>query len=285
MHFQMKNNFIAKLQSILPQHALSRLAGQLANARTPWLKNFLIQQFIRKYQIDMRLALQEDPNMYATFNDFFIRQFKVELRPIDTGEDIIASPADGAIAQIGSIKQGELLQAKGFHFTLQSLFANHPIADCFDEGEYATIYLAPYNYHRVHMPLTGKLTQSIYVPGKLFSVNRATSQAIPNLYGRNERFITIFDTLVGPMAVILVGAMIVGSIQMVWMNEPVRASQAYTETYSQTISLMKGEELGHFHLGSTVILLFPRNTIAWQPKWQAQDFIEYGQALACILKK
>ena len=276
----MVKRLLIHLQALLPQHSFSRLMGKLAEARTPWLKDLLIRQFIRQYAVNMREALQEDPTAYACFNDFFTRQLKPELRLMASGENEVLSPADGSLAQIGHIEKNQLLQAKGFYFTIDALFANQTAwAAHFNDGEFATIYLAPHNYHRVHMPLAGNLIQTIYVPGKLFSVNRTTSTYVPNLYSRNERVITLFETSAGKMAVILVGAMIVGSMQLAWMDKPLRGPAPLIQTPDSPFALTKGAELGHFRLGSTVILLFQKNVIQWEPRWHSQDLIEYGQSL------
>src|SRR5579862_5099450 len=201
----------ALLQNLIPQHLLSRLSGQIAESRHPWLKNKLISYFMKHYHINMHEAIRENPQDYLSFNDFFIRQLKPNLRPICPGENAIASPVDCCIAQIGQAKSNQLLQAKDFYFDLENLLGKDvALAKKFYDANFATLYLAPSNYHRVHMPLTGTLVKSIYVPGKLFSVNRMTSELVPHLYSRNERLITVFETETGPMAIILVGALIVG---------------------------------------------------------------------------
>ncbi len=272
------------LQYLLPQHALSTLAGRLANIRTPGIKNWMINKFIHDYHIDMLEATEPSIDAYATFNDFFIRRLKPELRPIADQASHIASPADGSIAQSGTIHGHQLLQAKGMYYTLHTLLGGDTEAvSQFTDGSYATIYLAPHNYHRVHMPLAGKLEKTIYIPGRLFSVNIMTSSIIPNLYARNERLICLFSTSAGPMAIILVGAMIVGSIKTVWMDAPVRANQIITTSFTDKIMLEKGAELGHFNLGSTVIVLFGKNQAAWSPQLQAGKTIQYGEPIGSIV--
>lgn len=274
----MFDRLFSYFQYVLPQHRLTTFAGALANSKTVWLKNWLIQRFIKVYHIDLTDALIEDPMAYESFNQFFIRKLKTDCRPIAAESNAIASPADGFIAQIGTIHQKQLLQAKNFYFDLDTLLGGDTqLAACFDSGAFATIYLAPHNYHRVHMPLTGQLEKTIYVPGRLFSVNRMTSQWIPQLYSRNERLITVFNTEAGPMAVILVGAMIVGNIQTTWRKHPYQADQINIESYS--CSLKKGDELGHFKLGSTVILLFGKNKAQWLPSMQANSMIKMGELL------
>lgn len=268
------------LQKWIPQHLFSRGMGWLAQIQIPWIKNWMIHRFIRKYHVDMSAALNENPESYSDFNHFFIRELKPSLRPIATDEDGIISPVDGSIAQIGKVSKNQLLQAKGFYYDLETLLGGDPdLANLFYDGSFATLYLAPRDYHRVHMPLTGNLVKSIYLPGKLFSVNKMTSEIIPELYARNERLVTLFNTTAGPMAVILVGAMIVGNIQTVWMNEPVRSTASLISLPSAEIHLRKGAELGHFTLGSTVIVLFGKNKVAWTNTMHAESIVKMGQLL------
>jgi len=267
-------------QYVLPQHLLSQSIGWLADSHLPWLKNAFIRIFITMYHVNLREAIVEDPSAYPTFNDFFTRHLKPELRPIAPSPQAIATPADGTLSQCGRIQQDQLLQAKQFYFDLPTLLGNDVTdAQTFLNGYFATIYLAPHNYHRVHMPITGKLIKTVYVPGKLFSVNRMTSELIPQLYSRNERLICYFQTEVGTMAVILVGAMIVGSIQTVWMDDPVRATHVQTEPAPYDFILNKGAELGLFKMGSTVIVLFPQDTIQWSPTLQSSQLVHMGEEL------
>lgn len=254
-------------QYILPKYWLTRLIGYLANSRVRWIKNSFIRFICGAYPIDMSEAAIANPYNFPTFNAFFTRALKPGIRPINEAADAIVSPADGSIAQIGTIHHEQLLQAKDMYFDLSTLLGGQTaLAAEFQNGTFATIYLAPHNYHRVHMPLAGTLRQSIYIPGSLFSVNRMTSRLIPNLYARNERLVLIFDTNAGPMAVILVGALIVGSIQTVWMREPIRSNRIEISTPEQPIRLEKGAEVGHFQMGSTVILLMPAGKCEWSPQ-------------------
>ena len=279
----MRSQFFIYLQNILPQHLLSEFAGKLAESRSPALKNFLIKRFIKKYNIDMNEANIQNPGDYACFNDFFIRELRPELRPVATEKNVITSPVDGTVSAIGSIKEHQLLQAKNFYFQLTELLGgDKELAQDFYNGNYTTLYLAPHNYHRVHMPFSGKLLKTIYVPGKLFSVNKITTELVPNLFSRNERLISIFETEAGLMTVILVGAMIVGTIQTVWMKEPIRAKQIITKTFTNNIFLEKGAELGYFKLGSTVILLFQNDRTRWDSTLQPDSLIKYGQSLGII---
>lgn len=257
------DTLLTHAQALLPQHALSRFAGRLANSTRPWLKDKLIHYFLGKYDINLAEAEKSDPKAYVSFNDFFTRALKPGTRHLSDNPKAIASPADGCFAELGRINDTQLIQAKGMVYSLASLFANDPAADHFKQGQFATIYLAPHDYHRVHMPFSGRLIKTIYIPGRLFSVNRMTTDLIPNLYARNERLICLFETAAGPMAVILVGAMIVGSMQTVWMNTPIRAKHTQVDTPSTPITLNKGDELGRFSLGSTVLVLFPEGSSHW----------------------
>lgn len=280
----MLKHFFAYIQYLLPQHLISRSAGMLANSKNPSIKNTFIKKFIQLYKIDMAEAVIENPDNYANFNDFFIRYLKPELRMIDQAPQMIVCPADGKIAEAGNINKQLLLQAKGQYFDLTGLLGgDQALAKHFENGQFATVYLAPNNYHRVHMPISGELIKTIYIPGKLFSVNRMTSDLIPQLYSRNERFVAIFETAIGPVAIILVGAMIVGSMQTVWMKEPIRGNQIISETPGDRIVLEKGAELGHFKLGSTVIMLFGKDQMKWLPAVQTDVSVKFGQALGEIL--
>lgn len=270
-------------QYILPQHGISTIMGKMANAKNVWLKNKLIDSFCRHYQIDFSEAAIQDPHAYDSFNHFFTRELKTGVRPIIAGDHTIASPADGTIAALGTIQQQQLVQAKNMYFNATSLLGGQAdLGALFEDGHYATIYLAPHNYHRVHMPVTGKLRQSVYIPGKLYSVNRMTSQLIPNLYARNERLALIFDTEMGPVAVIMVGALIVGSMQTVWMKEPKRSHQIEIDNPTNEIRLEKGAELGRFLLGSTVILLLPKSRLQWSETATTDCSVQTGQ-LICTL--
>lgn len=252
----------AALQRLLPQHTLSRLLAKLAQAQTPWLKNYLIRQFIRAYQIDLDDPISSSPEDFASFNDFFTRRLKPEARPIAASANTIVSPADGFISQIGDIRHGELIQAKGLSYTASRLLGEpaHQLGN-FQQGEFATIYLSPRDYHRVHAPLTGQLLFSRYIPGRLFSVDSATTNYIDNLFTRNERLVCLFETAVGKCAVVMVGAMLVAGIASVWHGRYQPNVLLETDHSKQDIALAKGAELGQFHFGSTVILLFEQ-----QPK-------------------
>lgn len=263
--------FAIFMQHLLPQHGLSRLAGWLARNRWPWLKKILIHYFIHRYDVDFQAAQIENPHDYPSFNALFTRHLKPELRPIASGLNQIACPVDGCISQLGDIKANNLFQAKGFYFDLAALLGSEKNAVLFFEGRFITFYLAPKDYHRVHMPLTGTLIHTHYIPGKLFSVNQQTTCHIENLFSQNERLICLFDTTAGPMAMILVGAMLVGSIKTVWKEN------------EKNISIEKGAELGHFEMGSTVIFLLAKNRATWSSELKENSNVLMGQSIGTLL--
>nr|WP_290444284.1 archaetidylserine decarboxylase [Pseudoalteromonas sp. XMcav2-N] len=249
------------LQYALPKHAVSRLVGKLAAAEAGALTTTLIKLFIKQYKIDMSEALHEDPAHYKTFNEFFTRPLKPGIRPLAEDAGILAHPVDGAISQLGDVVDGQIIQAKGHDYSLQTLLGGKEsdVAPYLG-GKFATIYLAPKDYHRIHMPLDGTLKKMIYVPGDLFSVNPLTAQNVPNLFARNERVVAIFDTEIGPLAMVLVGATIVASIETIWAGTvtPPAGKDVFSWDYpaegDNAVKLKKGDEMGRFKLGSTVIL-------------------------------
>ena len=273
------------VQYLLPHHFLSRLAGSIAECRWPWFKNRLIRWFIHRYQVDMSEAADPGPDNYPHFNAFFTRALHSTARPIDTNQHAIISPADGCISQIGAIDKGSVLQAKGQNYSLLSLLANdQQLADDFHCGHFATIYLAPRDYHRAHMPIAGKLRDMYYVPGTLFSVNHATATYVPGLFARNERVVCVFDTAIGPMIMVLIGAMLVASIETVWAGT-VTPQQRVIHHYDYrprraAIHLSRGAEMGRFKLGSTVILLFAEGAVQWQQRYVVGSRLSIGEALA-----
>jgi len=273
---------LSKLQRFLPQHYLSSFAGLLANCKIRWLKNRLIQYFVWRYPINLTEAVNPHPYEYACFNDFFTRALKPESRPIAKGIHDLVSPVDGQISQLGTILQGKIFQAKEHHFTAEELLGGDTtLAEPFVNGSFLTVYLAPKDYHRVHMPIDGALTQVIYVPGSLYSVNSKTTLCTPNLFARNERVIAIFNTSIGRVAVVLVGAMIVGSIEMISTGTitPPRCKSIQTWQLDHPIYLKRGEELGRFKLGSTVIVLFEADKVTWDPPFAATELVQFGQRL------
>ncbi|WP_166264211.1 archaetidylserine decarboxylase [Marinobacter caseinilyticus] len=271
-------------QYLAPQLTISKLAGKLAdNEHQPELKNRVIRWFIGRYGVDMSEATESDPSQYASFNAFFTRTLKPGLRPIAGDDSVFVSPVDGAISQLGHISSDRVFQAKGQSFSLTELLGGssdraHPFAD----GEFATIYLAPRDYHRIHMPVAGTLREMVHVPGKLFSVNPVTAQNVPNLFARNERVAAIFDTEFGPMALVLVGAMIVGSVETTWAGIVAPgtkdvSSVRYNDS-ANPICFEKGEEMGRFRLGSTVVMVVPKDAVKWNPELTAESSVKMGQA-------
>jgi phosphatidylserine decarboxylase len=271
------------LQHILPQHALSRLVLRATRVRAPWFKNWLIRGFLQLYAIDMTEAVQADPLRYGSFNEFFTRALKPDVRVLARSTCEIACPVDGAISEAGKIDGASLLQAKGRHYTLDELLASRAWAKHFEGGSFATIYLAPFNYHRVHMPLNGRLRETVYVPGRLFSVNSVTASLVPRLFARNERVLTWFDTAFGEFALILVGALNVGSIATVWAGDITPAPRRVARTLPpQEVSLEQGQELGRFNMGSTVILLFQKDRAHWRDDLRAGATVRLGQSLGFL---
>lgn len=281
----MKNYLFICLQYLLPQHLLSRCAGKLAASKTPWIKNYLIRSFKHYFNIDLSEAKCQDPLAFNSFNDFFCRELTPGARPISDDRAAIVSPADGCFSQVGKINNGQIIQAKGQYFSVQNLLADQQAASMFLDGDFATIYLSPRDYHRVHMPFAGRLLSTTYVPGKLFSVNTATTEKVPNLFARNERLVCMFETDTGPMAVVLVGAMIVASIETAWSGEVApSSSRKITKTeYNSEVYLNKGDEVGRFKLGSTVILLFPNDQIKWQESIGTGSHCTMGKTIAKYL--
>jgi phosphatidylserine decarboxylase len=270
-------------QHLLPQHALSRLVLRATRARAVWFKNALIRGFLKLYSIDMSEALEPDPLAYGSFNEFFTRALKPGVRPIAAGAGDIACPVDGAVSEAGQIEGDQLLQAKGRRYTLSELLASQAWASHFDGGSFATIYLAPFNYHRVHMPLRAQLRETVYVPGCLFSVNAVTAAQVPRLFARNERVLTLFDTAFGEVALILVGALNVGSLATVWAGDITPAARRVVTTLPRhAVSLAKGEELGRFNMGSTVILLFQAGRAQWHADTRAGATVRLGQSLGLL---
>lgn len=259
----------------LPHHLLSRCLGRIVRWRwKPW-KNLLIRGFIRHYRVDMSLAAAPDPGAYRHFGEFFARPLRPGARPPDS--EGVLSPVDGSISRIGYASESELLQAKGRRYRLEELLPEGRAAP-FRGGAYATFYLSPRDYHRVHIPIDGELRERRYVPGRLFSVNPAATRLIPRLYARNERLALMFDTPAGEMAVVMVGALFVGGLETVW-DAPAGPPPASGETSQR---LARGQELGRFNMGSSVILLFPRDRIRWHASLHAGDPVRVGQSLGTL---
>ncbi|SEA06370.1 archaetidylserine decarboxylase [Alkalimonas amylolytica] len=278
------------LQYILPKHLISRLVGYLAAARLGFFSHMLIKLFIKAYKIDMTEAKYEQARDYRSFNEFFTRPLKDGIRPLAEAADIIAHPVDGTISQLGAITDGKLVQAKKHNYSLQTLLGGEAeTAAPFLGGQFATIYLAPKDYHRIHMPVSGILREMIYVPGDLFSVNPLTADNVPNLFARNERVVTIFDTELGPMALVLVGATIVASIETVWAGTitPPTGKTVHRWQYPATgptaVRLEKGAEMGRFKLGSTVVLAFAPEQLEFLTEQQPGSITRMGAPFAKLL--
>lgn len=275
-------------QYLVPQHLLSRLTYHLTRCRWKPLKNLVIRLFIRMFNVDMSEAAEPDYRAYRHFNHFFTRPLKPGIRTIATGKSVV-SPVDGRISQVGAINADNLFQAKHRFYTLESLLAgNREMAGLFLDGAFATLYLSPRDYHRIHMPLDGRLSRMMYVPGRLFAVNARTTRVVHGLFARNERVISLFDTPAGPMALVMVGAINVGSLETAWAGEitPGTGREIQSWDYndrSPAIELARGEEMGRFNMGSTVILLFGKGRINWLAGIQAETGITLGMPLAEML--
>ena len=268
---------------LFPHHLVSRITFWLTRLKTP-LKNPAIRVFIRTFDVDMSEAIHRAPEDYTCFNDFFTRKLTPGSRPITTGANTIACPADGRISQIASYQNYQAIQTKEQYFSMQQLLGDVAGYGSLNEnGKFATIYLSPKNYHRVHMPFDGALIEMIHVPGRLFSVAPYSAQVIKNLYGRNERIVSIFATSVGYMAVVMVGAVNVSAIEMSWVGlvTPPRGRTVQRTQYTD-IQLKKGEQLGIFHMGSTAMVVFESNKIEWSQALQLQQTVQMGQALGTV---
>lgn len=269
------------LQYALPKHAITALAGWLANAHAGKVTTAVIAWFVKRYQVNMNEA--EAPNIkhYATFNDFFTRPLKQGARPLAVADFIC--PVDGAISQFGRIEKDQIFQAKGHLYATSTLLAgDEKAAAYYEHGLFATLYLSPRDYHRIHMPCDGKLLSMKYVPGDLFSVNPSTAQGVPNLFARNERVVCEFEAAFGRFVLVLVGATIVGSMATVWHGiiNPPRSKKIRTWDYSEkNISLKQGEEMGRFLLGSTVVMLLPKNTLIFNALWTSEKPIKLGEMM------
>ena len=273
-------------QKLLPQHFLSSLMYKVTRITWTPFKNLIIRSFIKFYDVDMSIAEQPDPGQYKSFNEFFTRKLNSASRHISISKKSIISPVDASISQYGHIQKDKLVQAKGKEFTLLSLLGgDQALADNFINGEFITLYLSPRDYHRIHMPINGELQSMMYVPGKLFSVSPATTQGIDNLFARNERVINIFKTEIGNVALIMVGAIFVGSMKTIWSGEitPTNIREISIQNYDQLdekIRLDKGMEAGRFNMGSTVILLFENGKISWDSKIKTNTSINMGRQIA-----
>lgn len=278
----MTDRLFVLLQYLLPQHGVSRFVHWATRVRTRWFKNLLIRSFVRGFRVDMSDAAEPQATAYPTFNAFFTRALIADARPTPGSPLAIAAPVDGTVSQAGLAADGRLFQAKDRDYGLADLLGDRTLATNLSGGAFATIYLAPYNYHRIHMPLDGELRRMIYLPGRLFSVNAATVRSVPRLFARNERVVCCFDTAAGPLAMVLVGALNVGSIETVWAGEvaPGRPRRGAVADYAPgEIVLGRGEEMGRFNMGSTVIAVFAPGQVALAPALTAGALVRLGQSI------
>ncbi|MDD2544972.1 MAG: archaetidylserine decarboxylase [Burkholderiaceae bacterium] len=270
------------LQQILPKQALTTLAGHFASAHCGRLTTFVIRQFVARYGVHMAEAAEPDVARYPTFNAFFSRALQAGARPL-AAADLIC-PVDGAISQFGPIDQDQIFQAKGHRYSTTALVGgDSALAARFQNGSFATLYLSPRDYHRIHMPCAGRLTRMVHVPGELFSVNPATARGVPGLFARNERVVCVFESAHGPFVLVLVGATIVGSMATVWhgLVNPPRTGQLRRWDYPEgQVELQQGDEMGRFLLGSTVVMLFPEGPLQFNPEWAPAKGIRLGEAMA-----
>ena len=269
-------------QYLIPQHALSMLMYRVTRCEVVWLKNAIIRFITRQYQVNMAEAAETDLATYSSFNAFFTRLLKEGVRPLADNE--IISPVDGVVSQAGPIISGQIVQAKGQDYSVLTLLGGDDALTAeFTGGQFATIYLSPKDYHRIHMPVTGKLKKMRYVPGKLFSVSPRTARAVPDLFARNERVVVTFDTPIGPMVMVLVGAIFVGSMATVWSGQITpsygKVIQQWTYDGEQAITIEQGQEMGRFNMGSTVVLLFGEQAVKFNDAIEADEPIQLGHAM------
>lgn len=269
-------------QYLIPKQALTALAGKLASAEAGALTTSVIRWFVERYQVNMAEAANPDIASYKTFNEFFTRPLKPEARPHASADFLC--PVDGAISQFGAIERDQIFQAKGHSYSTTALVGgDQALAAQFENGSFATLYLSPRDYHRIHMPCKARLTRMIYVPGALFSVNPTTARGVPGLFARNERVVCVFESEFGPFVLTLVGATIVGSMATTWHGviNPPRPGKIREWHYEgkQAPRLRKGEEMGRFLLGSTVVMLFPKDSLAFNPEWTPGRAIRMGEMM------
>lgn len=279
----MISRLFALVQYALPQHALTRIMYSLTHCRWAAWKNLFIRVFIRIFGVDMSLAEQADARKYDDFNAFFTRALRDGVRPLPQDPLDVASPVDGTVSEAGAIKADRIYQAKGHDFTLRALLGGSAArAAQFEDGSFATIYLSPRDYHRIHLPFDAQLIETLFVPGRLFSVDGRTTRHVPGLFARNERVVTLFETGYGPMAVIMVGAMMVGSVETVWGGlemPPHRKWRRYRNFRDQDIRFARGGEIARFNMGSTVILLFGKNAMDWTASLTANAAVTMGSVI------
>lgn len=275
------------VQYLLPHHALSRLALAATRCETVWWKRALIDAFRRRFDVDLRECEQCDAQAFTSFNRFFTRALRADARPLAPAADSVACPVDGCVSQVGTIHGDRIFQAKGRDYSLTELVGGDPVlAARFADGAFATLYLSPRDYHRIHMPLDGRLIESVYVPGRLFSVAPHTVRTVPRVFARNERLVAVFETAAGPVAVILVGALFVACIETVWagvVTPPPGRSIRRQDFRAEPVALARGAELGRFNMGSTVILLFGPGRVAWNAQLAPGRPVRMGEDIGRVL--
>jgi len=278
----MSDRLTVLLQYLLPKQAITALAGVIASAHGGRMTTRLIAWFVERYRVDMSEAANPDLSSYATFNEFFTRALKDGTRPLARAD--LICPVDGAISQVGAMAQNQIFQAKGHHYSSTALVGGDAaLAAQFEDGSFATLYLSPKDYHRIHMPCDGRLTRMIHVPGEYFSVNPATARGVPGLFARNERVVCVFESARGPFVLVLVGATIVGSMATVWhgvVNTNCSGQVREWRYEDQPIRLKQGAEMGRFLLGSTVVMLFPKGPLQFNPTWVHAGPVRLGEAMA-----
>jgi phosphatidylserine decarboxylase len=278
----LRNRLFVWSQYALPKQAMTAFAGVVAGARGGAWTQAIIRRFVKRFGVNMSEAAESDIAAYPTFNEFFTRALKPGVRPLAAADWVC--PVDGAVSACGAIERDQIFQAKGHRYSTAALLGGSAaLAASFDDGHFATLYLSPKDYHRIHMPIDGRLQRMIHVPGALFSVNPATAQAVPGLFARNERVVCLFDTPRGPLALVLVGATIVGSMATVWhgiVNPPRGRSVREWNYADRELRLKQGDEMGRFLLGSTVVMLFPKSAMQFNPAWQPGTAVRLGEVMA-----
>ena len=284
-HVPMSDRLAVLPQYLMPKQAMTSFGGVVASGAWGPITTRIIRNFVARYGVNMAEAANPDIASYATFNDFFTRALKPGARPLATAD--LVCPVDGAISQFGAIERDQIFQAKGHHYATTALVGGDAaLAAQFEDGHFATLYLSPKDYHRIHMPCDGRLTRMIHVPGELFSVNPTTARGVPGLFARNERVVCVFDGPHGPFVLALVGATIVGSMATVWHGvvNPPRVRQVREWAYAEPpLHLKQGDEMGRFLLGSTVVLLFPKGGLVFNPVWLAGGSIRLGEAMGSLV--
>lgn len=279
----LKNTLVELSQTLLPHHALSQFVSKFTHCENVVWKNFLIRQIATRYGVNWDESITQELNDFKSFNHFFTRELKAGARPLTTEKNAIASPADGVVSQAGKIENGDIFQAKGKSFTVTDLLGGDATrAEKFNDGDFTTIYLSPKDYHRLHMPLTGTLREMVHVPGRLFSVNSATTEAVNGLFAKNERVVAIFDTEIGQVALVLVGAIFVSSIETVWhgvVTPPTSKTIRHWNYDNDAPTLNIGDEMGRFNMGSTIIVLFEKEKMTWDADITTGKVVKVGVRL------